>query len=69
MKVKITLTVDIDAASWTLNYGVEGAAAIRADVIAYVENAVVEQFRDMGVLTESRRPASRRSDWWASGAS
>lgn len=52
MKIKVELTVDIDPEAWTLNYGVEGAKEIREDVRAYVEGAVVEQLRAVGVLKE-----------------
>lgn len=53
MRVKITVTVNIDAEAWTANYGIEGAAAIREDVKGYATDAVVEQFRAVGVLVES----------------
>lgn len=40
MKVKISLTVEVDAEAWTATYGVEGAAAIRQDVKTYVEGSI-----------------------------
>lgn len=52
MKVKISVEVDIDPEAWTLNYGVEGAAAIRADVKRYAEGTILEQLNQVGVLME-----------------
>jgi hypothetical protein len=40
MKVRITLTVEIDPEEWTTAYGVEGAQEIRADVKQYVANGI-----------------------------
>lgn len=42
MKVRINITVEVDAEAWTLNYGVEGAAAIREDVVTYVRATLPE---------------------------
>ncbi|MFC9432742.1 hypothetical protein [Nocardia sp. NPDC057030] len=40
MQVSITIKLNIDPESWTMNYGVEGAAAIREDVKAHVTNSL-----------------------------
>jgi hypothetical protein len=53
MKVRIQMTVEIDPAAWTANYGVRGAAAIRDDVREYVASTVAEQLRSVDVLLES----------------
>ncbi|WIF20520.1 DNA binding protein [Rhodococcus phage Jflix2] len=45
MKVKVEVTVDIDPESWTMNYGVEGTAAIREDVKQYCRNTIIEQLQ------------------------
>jgi hypothetical protein len=50
VKVRIVVMVNIDPEAWTMNYGVEGAAEIRADVVAYVGSLVREQLNDVGVL-------------------
>lgn len=50
MRVNITVTVDIDPESWTTNYGVEGAAAIRADVKEYVAGLVHTTLASVDVL-------------------
>jgi hypothetical protein len=50
MKVRITLTVEIDPEAWTLNYGVAGAPDIRADVRAYIADLTTEQLRTAGIL-------------------
>lgn len=50
MKVKVSFTVDIDPEVWTLNYGVEGAAEIRADVKVYAEDAARNQLTEVGAL-------------------
>lgn len=42
MKVTINLTVEVDTEGWTLDYGVEGKAAIRADVKEYVMNVILQ---------------------------
>ena len=51
MKVRISLTVDIDPDAWTMNYGVEGAEAIRKDVREYVTHGVYDGLSVTGVLT------------------
>lgn len=40
MKVRISLTVEVDPDAWTATYGVEGTAAIRADVKTYIEGTI-----------------------------
>lgn len=42
MKVRISLTVEVDTEGWARDYGVDGAAAIRADVAQYIDSAVRE---------------------------
>jgi hypothetical protein len=50
VKVKVSFTLDIDLVAWTLNYGVEGVPEIRKDVQSYVENGVLAEMRDLGLL-------------------
>ena len=51
MKVKITLTVNINPDAWDLNYGTGTTAkAIREDVRVYVETTVHGQLEHVGVL-------------------
>jgi len=52
MRVKIEVTVDIDPEVWALAYGVSGAKEIREDVRAYARNAILDGFRDQGLLIE-----------------
>lgn len=40
MKVRLTLTIDLDEGAWSDEYGVVGHQAIGADVRAYIRNAV-----------------------------
>lgn len=40
MRVKISMTVEVNPEEWTLAYGVEGAAAIREDVKSYIRGQV-----------------------------
>lgn len=48
MKVRVSLTIDIDPEVWTLNYGIEGAAAIRDDVKEAVKHAVYAYIEEIG---------------------
>ncbi len=53
MRVRLTLTIEVDPETWTGEYGVEGAAAIREDV----RNKVRHDLRthlvdDLGVASE-----------------
>jgi hypothetical protein len=51
MKVKITLTVDIDPAAWDLNYGTGTSAKdIREDVKSHCEGTVLQHLDDLGLL-------------------
>lgn len=53
IKVRIPAqTVEIDVEAWTANYGAEGAAEIRADVIRYAHGAVLDQLTHVEVLAE-----------------
>jgi hypothetical protein len=49
VKVRISFTVDIDPADWTLNYGIENGAEIRKDVQALAEETVRAQFEASGI--------------------
>lgn len=51
VKVRIEMTVEVDAESWTMNYGVEGTAAIREDVKEYCRHTILNQLSEVGVLT------------------
>ena len=50
IKVAITLTVEVDADGWELDYGVSGAAEIRKDVKAYVRNVVQSSSENLEIL-------------------
>lgn len=50
MKIKVSFTVEIDPSVWTLNYGIEGAEDIRADVRTYLEETALNQLDAVGVL-------------------
>lgn len=50
MKVRIAVTLDIDPEMWTLNYGVEGAGSIRADVVSWAHDLLHEAARERGAL-------------------
>lgn len=52
MKVKVSVTVDIDAAAWRLTYGAGTATEVREDVQRYAANLLTEQFRAVGVLAQ-----------------
>ena len=53
VRVRGTVSVDIDPEAWSLNYGTTSdPAEVRADVKTYVEGLVVEQLRMVGVLKE-----------------
>ena len=50
MKIRFALTVDIDPAVWTSNYGIEGTPAIRADVQQYIGELILAQLDEVGAL-------------------
>lgn len=50
MKVRVTVTLDVDEESWAMNYGIEGKAEIREDVKNHANHTLTETFRDMGLL-------------------
>jgi hypothetical protein len=51
MKVKITLTVDIDPVAWDLNYYTgTGAKEIREDVKSHIEGSILGHLEDLGLL-------------------
>jgi hypothetical protein len=64
VRIRIELSVDLDEEAWADEYGVDGAAAIRADVRGYVRNAVREHLVDRDLAREvylgasNYRPAS-----------
>tara|TARA_R110000868_G_scaffold4239_4_gene26918 strand:+ start:2914 stop:3159 length:246 start_codon:yes stop_codon:yes gene_type:complete len=49
MKVKIELTVDINAESWIENYGIE-SSEVRDDVKGYCKNILLSQLEIIDVL-------------------
>lgn len=49
MKVKVEMTLYVDTESWTMNYGVEGAKAIREDVKVWATNGVRDHMVDLGL--------------------
>jgi phosphoribosylformimino-5-aminoimidazole carboxamide ribonucleotide (ProFAR) isomerase len=49
MKVKVSLTLDIDPQAWADTYGID-ASAVREDVKNYAENIVLTQFGQDGLL-------------------
>lgn len=53
MKVRISFTIEVDPEMWTLNFGIEGAAAIREDARSLAEQAVRDQFDRSGVLPDA----------------
>lgn len=50
MKVKISVTLEVDAEGWERDYGVAGAAAIRQDVQTYVHSLLNESNDSMKVV-------------------
>ena len=42
MKIKVTVTLDVDPEAWVLNYGIE-RAEVRDDVKTYFEHVCREQ--------------------------
>lgn len=52
MKVRITLTLDINEDSWTTEYGMKGASHIREDVRQWVHTQVVDELDDRGLLKQ-----------------
>lgn len=53
VKVRVTMTVDIDPEAWDQNYDTgTDLAKIREDVRQYVTEAATDQLRTVGVLIE-----------------
>ena len=53
MKVRVTITVDVDPERWNANYGTgTDPKDVREDVKRYVEGTVDSQLRMVGVLVE-----------------
>lgn len=50
MKIKCTVTLDIDPDAYTDEYGVEGAAAIRTDLQRHIQDSITAHFESIGVL-------------------
>lgn len=55
MKVRVEITLDIDTEAWSLEYGVEGASAIREDVKTHVTQSTLAHFSGMGLLVGGPR--------------
>jgi hypothetical protein len=53
MKVRVTVTLDVDPEMWTLNYGVEGRAAIAADEREWARTLLHEAASESGNLKEN----------------
>ena len=51
MKIKVTLTVDIDPEAWVANYGCE-KSEVREDVKVYIAETVSGQLDLVGVLNK-----------------
>ena len=49
MKVAISMTIEFDPESWTANYGMETAAAIREDVRSYVQHGIYGLMEGSGI--------------------
>lgn len=53
MKVKVTMTFDIDPEAWNMTYGTGAKAAdVRADVREHAFHTLTETYSNFGVLTE-----------------
>jgi hypothetical protein len=52
VKVKVEFVVDIDADTWSNEFGIDGVMAIRADVKAYTERLAHDALNHQGLLTE-----------------
>lgn len=46
MRIAVTVIIELDAADWTLNCGIEGDKAIRADIKESVGSLVGEELRN-----------------------
>lgn len=53
MKVRVTVTLDVDPEAWTLNYGIEGRSAIAADVREWAHNLLHQAASESGNLKEN----------------
>ena len=51
MKVKVSVTVDVDVEAWMREYGLM-RGDVRADVIEVVHQTVHEHLASLGLLTE-----------------
>lgn len=52
MKVRVSFVLDVDAETWSQEYGIS-AAEVREDVKRYVENGAHDHLTDLGLLTET----------------
>ena len=52
MKVRVSVTLDIDPEAWTASYGVEGSQAIREDVKTLCSIILYEKMKDLYLLKE-----------------
>lgn len=52
MKVRVTVTLNIDAEAWETNYGVSGAAAIREDVQTWAHSLLHDAAQMSGNLAD-----------------
>jgi hypothetical protein len=50
MKVRVTITLDIDPDAWALEYGCD-VDEVREDVRAYVTNSTYANLAGLGLLT------------------
>ena len=55
MKVRVTVTLDIDPDAWESNYGVSGASAIREDVRSWAFHLLHDAADETGNLITGRK--------------
>ncbi len=54
--MRVVLTVEVDAAAWTAEFGVE-PGSVRADVREHVATVVNAELDQLGVVARSQKPA------------
>lgn len=52
MRVRVEVTLDVDAEAWCSEYGVE-RADVRTDVKSHAEQSLLAHFDDLGLLLPS----------------
>jgi hypothetical protein len=52
LDVVVTVRLTVSRSAWETNYGVSGTRAIRDDVKQYVQNGIVAQLDDLGLLAQ-----------------